>query len=46
VEVIVNTIVEILWSLVSDPHKGKILGACDKLPLSVVFTSRFDFRRG
>jgi len=38
VEIIVNTIVKILWSLVSDPHEGKSLGVCDELPWDVVFT--------
>ncbi len=30
-EIIVNTIVEILWFLVSDPHKGESLSMCDEL---------------
>jgi hypothetical protein len=34
----VNTIVKILYSLVSDPHKGKCLNACDDLPWGVVLT--------
>ncbi len=34
-----NIIVKTLQSLVSDPHEGKSLYMCDKLPWGVVFIS-------
>ncbi len=33
-----NTIMEILQSLVSDPCKEESLGVYDELPLNVIFT--------
>jgi hypothetical protein len=35
VKIIIDTIVKILWSLMSGPNKGESLGVCDELSFEI-----------